>query len=212
MISAYVERDSLIHRAPAGLKLGFLAIAGAGLFFLADWRVLAAALTGAFGLVACARIPVRIFWSQLRPLLLFVAVLVAFQLVFAAASAAAIVGLRLLTLLVLAILVTLTTRPSQMVEAIERALSPFDRWIAVEKVSLAISLALRFIPVVAQMATATREAQWARGQERSMIALATPLIIQTLKTADQIAEALDARGFASEERREPEPPTSSDGS
>ena len=112
--------------------------------------------------------------------------------------------LRLLALLLLAVLVTLTTRPSDIVAAIERALSPFDRWIAVEKVSLAISLALRFIPVLARMAAETREAQWARGGERSVLAVLAPLIIQTLKMADQVAEALEARGFGTRREKERE--------
>ncbi len=204
MTDLYLDRASRVHRAPAGLKLLALAAAGAGLFFLSRWPLLLAALGAALGLAALARIPARALWAQLRPLLLFVAIIVAAQVLFADVAVAAAVGLRLLALLVLAIVATLTTRPSEIVAAIERALSPFRRWIAVEKVGLAIALALRFIPVLARMAAETREAQWARGQERNIIALATPLIVQTLKMADEIAEALDARGFDSapqEDRR-----------
>ena len=60
------------------------------------------------------------------------------------------------------------------------------------KVGLAISLAIRFIPAVAAIVEEVREAQRARGQDRSMIALAVPVIIRLLKMADEIAEAIDA--------------------
>ena len=202
MLEFYVDRDTAIHRAGAGLKLLLLAGLGAGLFFLKTWPPLVMALAGAVGLTALARIPFGALLRQLRPLLLLVAVVFASQLYFYDAAAALVATLRLLTLLLLSILVTLTTRPSEIVAAIERALQPLDGWIAVEKVSLAISLALRFIPVLARMAAETREAQWARGRDRSMVALLTPLIIQTLKMADQVAEALDARGFGAAEKEE----------
>ncbi|MCI4665945.1 MAG: energy-coupling factor transporter transmembrane protein EcfT [Neomegalonema sp.] len=198
----YVDRASPVHRAPAGAKLLFLALAGGGLFLLGSWPPLLGALGAALLLAVIARLPIGALWAQLRPLLFLVALLFTAQALFGSILAATIATLRLATLLLLAIIVTLTTRPSAIVSALERALSPFERWIAVEKVSLAISLALRFIPVLARMAAETREAQWARGQDRNIFALATPMIIQTLRMADQIAEALEARGFGAAEAEE----------
>ena len=81
-----------------------------------------------------------------------------------------------------------------MVRVMERALHPFERFgIQTAKVSLAISMTLRFIPLLTQVAHEVREAQRARGLERNMLALAVPMLVRTLHTAEQVAEAIDAR-------------------
>jgi biotin transport system permease protein len=106
-----------------------------------------------------------------------------------------LVGLRLVTVILLAMLVTLTTRVSEMVHVIERALSPLERLgVQTGKVSLAISMTLRFIPLLIQVGNEVREAQRARGLERNMLALAVPMLVRALRTAEQTAEAIDARG------------------
>ena len=152
MMDFYVERDTLIHRAPAGLKLLCLCVAGAGLFLLKSWPPLLGAVIGALALSLVARLPIVALVQQLRSFLFFILIVFLAQLFFNTVETAVVATLRLMALLLLAILMTLTTRPSEIVEALERALAPFSRWIAVEKVSLAISLALRFIPVLARMA------------------------------------------------------------
>jgi biotin transport system permease protein len=122
------------------------------------------------------------------------AVLCAAQWLTTGATAAAIVVLRLVALIMLATLVTLTTRVSDMVGVIERALLPLARLgIRTDKVSLAISMTLRFIPLLAEVAHQVREAQRARGLERNLLALGLPVLVRALHTAEQVAEALDAR-------------------
>jgi biotin transport system permease protein len=66
-----------------------------------------------------------------------------------------------------------------------------------DKVSLAISLALRFIPVLGRITMDVREAQKARGLERSVIAVALPVAIRAIKMADEISDAIDSRGYRS---------------
>ena len=93
-------------------------------------------------------------------------------------------------------LVTLTTKTSDLLASLERAMQPL-RPIGVnpEKVSLAISMVLRFIPVISTVASEIRDAQRARGLDQSIVAMVVPLIIRTLKMADDVADAIDARSF-----------------
>ena len=63
------------------------------------------------------------------------------------------------------------------------------------KVSLAISLALRFIPVLAAVTSEVREAQRARGLDANILAIAVPVVVRTLKMADDIAAAIEARSY-----------------
>ena len=83
-----------------------------------------------------------------------------------------------------------------LIDGIERGL-PFLRPLGVNpaKVSLALSLALRFIPVLAQITQEVREAQRVRGLENSVIALAIPLFVRPLRMSDDIADAIEARGY-----------------
>lgn len=195
-LGIYLHRDSAIHRVPAGLKVLVLLVGGTALFLVADIRLVCVALVGIIALYGVARIPVATLVAQLRPALWIFAVIFLFQLVTRDAVFAAMVVARFVTLLLLASLVTLTTPVSAMIEAIERSIGWLSQFgVNPAKVSLGLSLALRFIPVVAAITAEVREAQRARGLEWSVIAVALPVIIRTLKMADDVANAIDARAY-----------------
>jgi hypothetical protein len=63
------------------------------------------------------------------------------------------------------------------------------------KVSLALSLALRFIPLLYAQVHDIREAQRVRGLERNFTAIAVPLLVRTLRMANDLTDAIEARGF-----------------
>lgn len=190
----YAPRDSLVHRLAPGAKLLALALAGTGLFLTANLWVLSGAGLAVLALFPLARLSPADAWRQLRPALPILVILALTQVWLGDPQAAPAVLLRLSTLILLAGLVTLTTRTADMVETLEWALTPL-RGLGVDpaKVGLAISLALRFIPALSGVLDEVREAQKARGLERNVLALAVPLIVRTLKMADEIAEAIDAR-------------------
>jgi biotin transport system permease protein len=122
--------------------------------------------------------------------------LLAVQLAISGAPTAFLVVSRFGGLLMLAGLVTLTTRTSDMIEAMERGFAALRfTGINPRKVGLALSLALRFIPVLAAMTVEVREAQKVRGLDNSIIAIAIPLIVRMLRMSDQISEAIEARSY-----------------
>ena len=194
----YVRGESRLHHLPASLKLVVLCLAGSTIVMLHDWRLLAIILVGIVLLFRLACIPPRTILAQLRPLLWLIAVIFLVQLFLSGWRLAFIVACRLLDLIMLSTLLTLTTSASAMIEAMERLLLPLRRvGVDPEKVALALSLAIRFVPVIARIASEVREAQWARGMDRSALALIVPLIVRTLKMADEVAEAIDARSCGS---------------
>ncbi|MFD7843594.1 energy-coupling factor transporter transmembrane component T family protein [Nocardia sp. NPDC059764] len=195
MLSLYHDARTPVHVVPAGVKLAGLAVAGTALFFVSSITVLTGALIVALGLYALARIPWRTTARQVLALLPFLALIVIAQVIFTDARTAALVGERLLTLVLLANLVTLTTRTSAMVDTIERALTPLrPLGVRPERVGLLVAMTIRFIPVIREQAELVRAAQRARGIERSTVFL-VPLLIRTLRMADGVGEALDARGL-----------------
>lgn len=190
----YRPGHSRLHRASPGAKLLALALGGTLAVLIRAPFVMAAAFALALALFRLADLSLATALRQLRPALPVLAFLFAAQLWIADLPAALVVVLRLATLLLLAALVTLTTRVSDLTETLEWALGPFRRFgVDPEKVSLAISLAIRFLPALGTVLAEVREAQRARGLDRSVLALLAPLLVRTLKMADEVAEAIDAR-------------------
>ena len=199
-LALYVARTSPVHRAPAGAKLLGLAGLGALVFTVPTLPVAAGTLAGvaALGLLA-ARLPVGVLARQARPVLWWLAALFAVHLLVSDVRTGAVAVLRLLALVLAAAVVTATTRVTAMVAVVERVCAPL-RVVGVRpaRIGLVIALALRFIPVLAERAQRIREAQAARGgSARGLRALATavvPLLVQVLRMAHTVGEALDARG------------------
>ncbi len=196
MLDLYSPGHSPIHKLSPGVKILAMMVGGTGLFLVESLGIVAVALAAVIALYKIAGLSATQVWNQIRPVLWILIFFLGLQWWLAGASVAVFVVLRLATLLLLAGLVTLTTRASDMIESLTSGLR-FLRRLGVNpaKVGLAISLALRFIPVLAQITTEVREAQKARGMEHSIVAVAMPVAIRMLKMADDISDAIDARGY-----------------
>jgi len=191
----YIRGRSPLHRTPAAFKLAALVAAGAGLFALRDVRLLGAALAVSALLVWSTGVGAAALWRQLRGLVWVLAAIGAFAAVFQGWLQAAAVLLRIGALVGLALAVTLSTRSSDLIAVCERALLPLQRLGLLDagKVALALALALRFVPEIWRHYQEIREAQAARGLARHPLALIVPLVVRTLKRAEQVAQAIDAR-------------------
>lgn len=199
MFEISLARITWLHRLPAGLKLAVLALAGAAVFLAGDHRVLGGFVAFAVVLPLSAWLPLKAVVKQSLPAAILIALLAAFHVLTGEPDTAIEVSARLATVILLAVTLTLTTRVSAMVEAIEAAARPL-RPLGVDpaKVGLTLSLAIRFIPVLFALIGEIREAQKARGLEGSVIAVVMPLLVRTLKMADDLADAIAARGYDAE--------------
>jgi biotin transport system permease protein len=195
-VSEYLPGHSFIHRAPPGLKLLTLAVLATLLFVYPNLIFAAVTLAAIVVLYPLAGINARTMLAQVKPIFAILLLLFVVQLMMVNWQSALLVVVRLSALMLIASLITLTTRSSDMIEALEKRLT-WLYFIGVNpaKISLALSLALRFIPVLAAIAQEVREAQKARGLNNSVIAVAIPVIVRTLKMADSIAAALEARAY-----------------
>lgn len=195
MIGLYRPGSSPLHRARPGVKLLLL---GAGLTALTVLRSPRAVLVGAVVVVllaAVARVGPRAVAAQVRPVLAVTALVAGFQVWLAGPRAALVVAGSLLVAVAAAGLVTLTTRTSDLLDALVRALRPLRRvGVDPERVALLLALTIRSVPVLATLAADVRDARRARGAERSVRAFAVPLVIRAVRHADRLGEALAARG------------------
>ena len=196
MIALYIHRDSPLHRLPAGIKLAGLAVFGAVVFFLPGLAWQALALIVVMLLYQVARLPVLEIARALKPVVVLVAAICAFQWFAVGPLAAATIGAHIITLVLLAALVTLTTPFSAMIDAFSRA-AGLARPLGVNphKVGLATALAVRFIPVLLDDFRAIQAARRARGARSPGVFAVGPLLIKTLRMAGALGEAIEARGF-----------------
>jgi energy-coupling factor transport system permease protein len=160
---------------------------------------------GAAGLLWAVALPLRLvrpwltFFKGLGPAVagFFFIAWLAFDLPMALTA-----GLRLLALGTVFFLFFQTTPPTDLSNALVKMGLPYA-------FSFVLTVSMEFIPVLTRRAANIRDAQRARGIPlqgglrtlRHLPALLGPLLIQSFKLADEMAEALEARGFGSNRRR-----------
>ncbi|WP_330231239.1 energy-coupling factor transporter transmembrane protein EcfT [Nocardia sp. NBC_00508] len=196
MIGVYRPGDSPLHRMPAGPKLVLLlfSIVAVTVFVRSPLEVLIAAVVVA-GLFAVARIPWRVAIAQLRPLVWMLGLIAVFQVLITSPARAVVVCGVLVISVALAAVVTLTTRVTDLLDAVTRGLGPLRRvGVDPERIGLLLALAIRCVPLLAGIVHEVAEARRARGLHWSMTALVTPVLVRALRTADAMGDALAARG------------------
>ncbi len=112
------------------------------------------------------------------------------------------------TLIYSSTLYLLTTAPEEITAGLEEILAPLERWkIPVTEITLTLTLALRFIPLVMEeiqnltRSIRTRAINWQKlGLKNGLkiwLVVADRLIENLLMRAEQTAMAIDVRGFTS---------------
>ncbi|MET8650496.1 energy-coupling factor transporter transmembrane component T family protein [Nocardia aurea] len=196
MIGYYQPGRSIVHRLPAGTKLILLIVAIVASTIFVRTPIQALAVGGGVAvLFAVAGIGWRVAAAQLRPMFWMLVVIAVFQVLITSWSRAAVVCGVLIASVALAALVTLTTRVSDMLDAVTRALGPLRRFgVDPERVGLLLALAIRCVPLLSGIVHDVAQARRARGLEWSVTALVTPVLVRALRTADAMGDALAARG------------------
>lgn len=196
LAGVYQPGSSPAHRAPLWLKFGCLLVISTSL--VATSSLLGTAVASFIVAIAYGLAGMRLpdFLAQVRPLRWIVLMLLPFHWWNAGISAAIEITGDLVLLVAAAGVVSSTTRMTDMLDTLVRALAPCRRLgLDPDRVALLLALTIRAVPVVADFAQEVRDAHRARGQERSTRAFVTPVVIRTIRHADQVGEALAARGL-----------------
>lgn len=196
MISLYRPGAGFLHRMPAGVKLALLAGVALLLSVLRPGVIgTAGVLLAVSALFPLGGIPLRALaeaWWRLRWLIV---VLGGALWLFTSVQDAIVNTGRVVALLLLAELVTRTTRMGDLLEVFRTLARPLRRLGAdPDAVALTLSLTIAMIPVIAGFATQVRDAQRARGVRLGPRAV-LPLLVLTMKHADDVGDALAARGI-----------------
>lgn len=222
-IGQYFPGESPIHRLDPRTKILITFAYSVLIFFPREWEGFTAmALFTAAGLVI-SRVPLSFIFRGMRPILIFFAITATLNLFLTPGetvlwqwgrltitheglvlSVQAIV--RLLLLITTASLLTLTTSPIVLTDGMERILRPFQRiGVPAHELALMMTIALRFIPTLAEELDRIMRAQAARGAEftrgsimaraRALIPVMVPLFVAAFRRADELATAMEARGY-----------------
>ena len=121
-------------------------------------------------------------------------------------------AVRLIFLIIASTLMTLTTSPNQLTDALESVLGPLKKLhVPVHEISMMMSIALRFIPILMEETDKIMKAQMARGADfdsgnlinkiKAMVPLLVPLFISAFRRANDLAMAMEARCYHGGEGR-----------
>ena len=122
-----------------------------------------------------------------------------------------LIGFRLFVILFFSTLLTLTTAPLTLTEGMEALMSPFKKLLPVHEIALMLTISIRFIPTILRETDKLIKAQTARGGSIGkgsifkriphVIALMVPLLVMSFKRAEDLATAMEARGYRGSEGR-----------
>ena len=227
-IGQYYPADSILHRLDPRVKFigTFLFLVS---LFVADsfWGYVLATVFLA-GIVGLSKVPVKFMLKGLKPLFLIFLITLCFnlflvpgeviwefgflKLTYEGIQQAIKIGIRLIYLVIGSSVMTLTTTPNQLTDGLERILKPLNKIrVPVHEISMMMSIALRFIPILMEETDKIMKAQIARGADfesgnliqkaKNLIPLLVPLFISAFRRADDLAMAMEARCYHGGENR-----------
>jgi energy-coupling factor transport system permease protein len=176
-----------------------------------------------------SRIPLKLFWKSVRPLMPFLVITAVLNIFIIRSgdtlwkwkfisitedglNSSAFMIIRITLLVMGSSILTYTTSPITLTDAIERLLSPLKKLkFPVHELAMMMSIALRFIPTLIEETDKIISAQKARGAEidsgslshraKNLVSILVPLFISSFRRADELATAMECRCYHGGEGR-----------
>ena len=223
ILGRYIPGNSIVHRLDPRSKLVAMILLIMIVFWANNpiTNVILFVVTGIF--VALSEVPLSFFLKGLRSMFFLIAFTTLFQLFFISGGdvllemgfikitshgieQAGIIFCRFVLIIFFSTLLTLTTMPLSLATAVESLLGPLKRFkVPVHEIGLMLSMSLRFVPTLMDDTIRIMNAQKARGVDfgegniiqkvKAMIPILIPLFATSLKRADSLATAMEARGY-----------------
>lgn len=227
-LGQYYPENSVIHKLDPRVKLAGTMVFIVSLF---AFRSVEAYLTVTLFLVLVIRmskVPLKFMMKGLKSIFFLMLITVGFNLFLTRGTVifrfwifsitkegvrtAALMAIRLAFLVIGSSVMTLTTTPNDLTDGLEKALRPLRKIrVPVHEVAMMMSIALRFIPILLEETDKIMKAQMARGADfdsggliqkaKNMIPLLVPLFISAFRRANDLAMAMEARGYHGGEGR-----------
>ena len=223
ILGRYIPGDSIVHRLDPRSKLLSMMLLILIVFWANNsiTNLILFIATGIF--IALSGVSISFFIQGLKSMFFLIAFTNLFQFFFIssgniifefwfvritdyALQQAGIIFCRFILIIFFSTLLTLTTMPLSLASAVEGLLSPLKKVkVPVHEIGLMLSMSLRFVPTLMDDTTRIMNAQKARGVDfdegsivqkvKALIPILIPLFATSLKRADSLAIAMEARGY-----------------
>ncbi len=228
MMGQYYPANSPIHSLDPRVKIVLAGVFMVVLFLGNNfWAFLVMGSFAAMS-IGLSKVPVRMLIRGLRPIVFILLFTMGLHLfltpgpeMFRIGPAVAtwagliqglFIGIRLIILILFTSLLTLTTSPIELTDGLEDILKPFRKiGVPAHELAMMMTIALRFIPTLLEEAERIMKAQMARGADfesgnmvkraKALVPLLVPLFVSAFRRADDLAMAMEARGYHGGEGR-----------
>ena len=225
----YIPGDSLIHRLDARAKLIFVFLFIAVVFIANNWITYGILMLFTFLIIRMSKIRLYFLINGLKPVVFLIIFTFLLHMIFTREGAlifewkfikiyeeglkqGIFISIRFFVLVILTSILTLTTTPISITDALEILLNPLKKWkLPVHELALMMSISLRFIPTLMDETDKIMKAQMARGSDmtsgsmkermNAIVPLLIPLFVSAFKRAEDLATAMEVRGYKGGEGR-----------
>lgn len=221
-IGQYYQTESPIHRLDPRVKLIATFAYIISLFVVHSWTGYFVAAVAVAIVIAASHVPFGYIMRGMKAVMMILMITVIFNLfltegrplvhfwkltiTYEGVDFASKMAVRLIFLIIGSSLMTLTTTPNQLTDALEDVLGPLKKiHVPVHEISMMMSIALRFIPILMEETDKIMKAQMARGADfesknlmkkiQSLVPLLVPLFISAFRRANDLAMAMEARCY-----------------
>ena len=227
-IGQYYPADSVIHKLDPRVKLAGTLLFLISLFVFGSISSYAVATIFLVTVIYLSKVPPRFMLKGLKAIFILMLVTIAFNLFLTPGETlvqvwklritkegvrmAVHMAIRLIYLVVGSSVMTLTTTPNDLTDGMEKGMGFLKKIkVPVHEIAMMMSIALRFIPILMEETDKIIKAQSARGADfesggiikkaKSMIPILVPLFISAFRRANDLAMAMEARGYHGGEGR-----------
>ena len=216
-LGQYYPADSILHRLDPRVKFVGTLVYVISLFLFHNWGYLLGTVFLAV-MIKLSKVPFKFITKGLKSIFVLLAITMVFNILFTpgevlvriwkititreGVAMACRMSVRLIFLMIGSSLMTLTTTPNQLTDALESLLGPLKKiHVPVHEISMMMSIALRFIPILLEETDKIMKAQMARGADfesgnlieraKAMIPLLVPLFVSSFRRANELAMAME---------------------
>ena len=222
-LGKYLPLDSIIHHMDPRAKIGAMLIMMIAIFIPAGYAGYGVIAAAVIGTALLARLKLSFLWRAMKPMLFMLTFLLIINLlvirdgdvlftifgfsVYTGAIAQTLyIVIRLALMIMITTILTATTKPLELTLGIEDLLKPFQViHVPAHEIAMMISIALRFIPTLIEETQRIMKAQASRGVDmeegslmekvKAILSLIVPLFVSAFQRAEDLAYAMEARGY-----------------
>ena len=221
-LGQYYPGDSWVHRLDARTKIIATLLYLIELFVVNNFYGFIITTVALFAVIAVSKVPLKFIFRGLSEVFLIIAFTFLLNLfmvdgrvlwhwkfltiTYEGVSRAFFMAIRLVLIIIGSSIMTLTTKPIELTDGLEKLLSPFSKiGLPSHEIALMMTIALRFIPTLMEETDKIIKAQQARGADfesgnlfqraKSLIPILVPLFVSSFRIAQDLALAMEARCY-----------------